>query len=628
MSTMSARFCRRPALAAYRLGWTSAARRRRPGWHLPVRPRPIVGESAHGYLVRVADGCGLESPSALWRALERHGRGTARGLRWSLRLHSEEWLRLRGPLPSYCRIPLDSPGLVDKDDLCHSTMRWCPTCLQESLHLRSAWTVKLVCACVRHQIYLAEDCPQCRQGQPLERSELAHCKCGFDLRRVIPCALTEHVALVQRCINGAVESNAADESFGLTAQQWLKALRTLAKVSASDGSRSTGQAANLHRLPNAVALASEMGTLLSDWPAGLFSHLSIVQSSAARAFSIQRTFGRFYKWLYVDLRAPCFQFLRDGFEAYLHEHWWGLVNERNRRLESSSRREHPRHSVKDLAERTGAAPSVIRQLHLGGWIDGDIVQLPSGREAWSMPAAAAVAVESCVKDGINLQEAAAILGIGKRRVRELAVANVIKPRVTARRGGSAWLLSRSEVTGLAQRCLQARSDTAADGDATVPLMHVLKAWRLVAGEFPLLVSAILAGEVRVAGQPSAEITLGGLSLTVSSARLWRARRQESDREWLSVEAASRVLHVKQEVGYQLVRCGLLESSTRGSDRRRQVHRSAIDLFSTRYVALSEIAQARDRSPRDILKNIKTLPVCGPTVDGVRQYFFLRKGIID
>lgn len=53
---------------------------------LPVRPRPHPGEWAYGYLVRVAEANGYESPRALWRGLGPRRTGSISSVRYALRL--------------------------------------------------------------------------------------------------------------------------------------------------------------------------------------------------------------------------------------------------------------------------------------------------------------------------------------------------------------------------------------------------------------------------------------------------------------------------------------------------------------------------------------------------------------
>ena len=58
----------------------------------------------------------------------------------------------------------------------------CSACLNESVHLRHAWSHCFVTACPKHQCKLIDQCPSCET--PLEniRTHIAQCDCGYDLR--------------------------------------------------------------------------------------------------------------------------------------------------------------------------------------------------------------------------------------------------------------------------------------------------------------------------------------------------------------------------------------------------------------------------------------------------------------
>ncbi len=598
-----------------------------------VRPRPIADESAYGFLVRLTQANGFQTPRTFWSSLRKHHDGSLESVLAMFSLQPAEWSRLQGTLPSYCGLPMALPTGLAPDDVCHVTMRWCPQCLQTAPHLRAIWSVKLVCSCVIHGSLLLDQCPACGAVQRFERADITRCMCGSRLSEVAAPVTSSEVALVQHHLDQALRTARPDSGFNLRPENWCKLLRLAARAQDNGSRHRSGQVPGLHRLPVSLALNAIVGELLKNWPDGLHAVLSRLQAGAPHSFSIPRTFGRMYKWLYADLQDGFFQFMREGFESYLNMHWWGLVCERNRRLRHTTRRMHQRQSVKAAASAAEATPSVVQQLHLAGWIDANVISLPSGRQAWSIPASEIPAITSQLNDGINLQEAAALLGLAKRRVRELIDAKLIIPRLRSREGAAAWLLSRSEIEALARHCsghcgaIKAPTMAAQAMGSSVRLNQVLKTWRLQEGEFPLLITAMLTGQICVAAGAVGHERLGELPLLVTSVKAWRQVRQAIHRELLSIDAASRLLGVKQEVGYQLVRAGLLESVADGVDQsRRVIPRTALKSFIERYVSLAELARAGQVSPRALLRRIQARPVCGPGIDGVRQYFFLQTDV--
>jgi hypothetical protein len=78
---------------------------------------------------------------------------------------------------------------------------------------------------------------------------------------------------------------------------------------------------------------------------------------------------------------------------------------------------------------------------------------------------------------------------------------------------------------------------------------------------------------------------------------------------------------KQQVAYALVHSGLINADLR--QRPIQIGREALESFQREYVSLAELAGTRRTSSRRMLLELEAVPVCGPGVDGCRQYFFRR-----
>jgi len=114
-------------------------------------------------------------------------------------------------------------------------------------------------------------------------------------------------------------------------------------------------------------------------------------------------------------------------------------------------------------------------------------------------------------------------------------------------------------------------------------------------------------------------------LDATQVRSWLAEHRIATNDWLSVDLAARVLGVKQQVAYELVAKGLLKT-TPCSSNARAISAAQLQAFKNQYVSLVEIATNWGRSPKWVFLNIEASPVCGPSIDGTRQYFFLRADV--
>lgn len=578
---------------------------------LLVRPRPIDGESKTGYLIRVARANGYEQPRQMQKVLR-----TIDGLCAALGLPVAEFSTLAGPYPSYWGANIFYGDLVVAD-FNHQLMRWCPLCLMESEHLRGPWILKLCCVCTVHSVPLHDCCPCCGEPQRLERSILAACGCGGKLAaaRVVPA--NEGVMRVCRVLQEAVAGQtAADGLPALSAAEWIRLTRYLGQFSETFQPACPGQVANLHRVETATVVMQGISQLLDNWPANFHAVLRAIHRKQEVTPSLRRAFSPIYRVLYAELKAPCFQFLRDAFEAYVHENWWGLVCKRNRSLRRETVESHPRLTLRNAAGQAGASPALVRHFIQGELITGMESELPSGRHFRSLHQNEVQRIGALAQEAMTLSETADLLALPEWRLRTLVATGVLVPMVPRSRAKSAtWLFSRASVLPLSRLTGTSQSES-----GVVLFKQILRNWRLRKGEFVAMVRAIESRELVLATpNPS---PLGEVLFNREQVHTWlRALRISAD-EWFSVDQAARILGVKQEVAYGLVARGFLPSTPTPSTVRG-ISASNLKTFQENYVSLVEFARLQRHSPRWVLKAIRAKPVTGPSVDGLRQYFFCR-----
>lgn len=578
---------------------------------LPVRPSPIEGESAIGFLIRVAAANGYEQPRHLQRAVRTLDR-----LCDALRMPVNGLTPLVGPFPSYWGGAELRTGLAAAD-YNHHLMRWCPLCLEESDHLRGQWFLKLCTVCTRHSAYLHDHCPSCGQPQRLERPSVSTCYCGNHLMAARITPASTPVTRLTQAIEDAIAGLAPTEGLPpLKASEWVRLAKYLGQFSESSQPKRPGQVANLHLLEVATTLMHGLSHLLDDWPTNFQAVLASIHRTQQATPSLRRAFSPIYRVLYVELNAPCFQFLRDAFETYLHENWWGLVCKRNRSLRPETVENHPRLTFKDAARQAGTSPAMVRHLAQGELIASMESPLPSGRRTRSIHQREVERLALIAQGMLTLADVAELLQLPERRIRELVSAGIVIPSVSkSSTGSAAWGFSRESVCSLS-----AVVGKVSPGAVAVAIKRILRTWRLRSNEFVALVHAVMSGQLRSTN--STPIPFGAICLAKEEAREWlRSFRLHGD-SWLSVDEAARILELKQQVAYELVAKGLLPS-VRTTSSVRQISASDLRTFQGNYVSLAELARVRQCSPRSLLAATNAVPVSGPSVDGARQYFFRR-----
>jgi hypothetical protein len=584
---------------------------------LPVRPRPVPGEAAIGFLKRVAKANGYERLRELQNAVK-----TFDGLCQALSLSMTERNALFGPYPSYWGQNELSKGLV-ATDFNHSLIRWCPLCLRESSYLRGQWMLKISCVCGRHSVWLHDRCPGCGARQQLERADFEQCTCGTWLAEAQSMEIvTKTLVGVSQAIEASISGKAALPGFPLLSmQEWLRLIRYLGQFSEVFQPAKPGKIARLHQLEIASALLLQVSWLLDQWPGNFHAVLQAIQRKSENQLSIRRTFGPMYRVLYTDLSAQCFQFVRDEFERYLHEHWPAVVCKRNRAFKPETIAVHPRMTLKQVSKKAGVAPSTVRHFIEAELISSGQIALPSGRQTCSIHRHNAAHIATLAKDCLTLGESARLLALPEGRVRQLIVGDLLKPLVSrAQNKAATWLISKRHVQELFFR-----GTGSSLGQPIVIVSHILKYWHLRQGEWIDLVQALSSHQLAPLGEQIELVPLGNVILNERKARLWLTEQRYASGASISVDEAAKRLGLKQQVVYDLVKLGLL-ATIRDDLPGRRVTQASIEDFRMHYISLAEYAKSLNRAPRWLLQTLPVKPISGPMIDGSRQYFFRRSDV--
>lgn len=582
---------------------------------LLVRPLPYPDEAITGYLGRLADSNGFFGLRELFRYVVELGEGDCkRGVALAVGLPQETVEGLVGPYPSYWNTAGNLAGLAVQD-FNQQTLRWCPSCLLEAPYLRTFWTLKLVCHCERHQTKLQERCPACGGAQSPVRSNFRSCLCGerLSVANELDAPTISEIKLLNR-LHFAFDGRYRNDAFEqLNSSAWVRLIRYLGQFEDGREPERPGQLGNLHDLDVAGRVFSRAAVLLDELPANFNRLLGSTLKNRPMSPSLRKSFGRLYRLVYRDLADPRFGFVREAFEAFINDSWWGTVCRRHRHLPATVHTHHPRLTLRQAADVLGIGKKTLKHLVEASVIEATEAKTTNGRTLATVHQAQLDLLGDLPASAMTLKDAASALALPERRLRELIDAGVIRPLLHRKEAkASRWLISMSEVGMLNEL-------PGLECGEGVTIKQVLKNWRLKPGEFPDLVCAILNGSVELL-QTDQQSAFGDRMCCRASLTTWRQLAVGAN-QTLSVEQAAKVLGVKQQVAYALVHSGLIRTDR--LHKPIQIGRDALETFQREYVSLAELARARRISPRRLLLEVKASPVCGPAVDGCRQYFFRR-----
>lgn len=473
----------------------------------------------------------------------------------------------------------------------HARVRLCPACLREARVWQTEWLAPDSFSCSVHRLWLADKCNKCWQDLRWSNVRYQHCRCGRDLRLLpqdpLPFALASGVDQMPRDVIDLVGTLSLH---GLDGKPGKKASRVdVASI--------------------ATRTVAGLGTL-GDTKAGIADLLDRIRVAPSSAGTVQ-------------LLNEAFPSLKRRIEALSDEVWRRrLLSALERFVEASATTPNP--IVGRNVECKESAPATVAQLAAS-------VGVTPTRLAKTLDRMIDGAVATRVTSGGRVRRV--VVGDQSKEIKE-ALAIILSCKAVGRRLGiSAKRVSVLQSEGLlapmtesgCQRFLACIPDAQFDRPPeTVELSEAL--CRLVrVDRTAALVQALLAGTVRCWRLTTASSEVASLAtwhVCRDEVKAWTCAAPEDD---LSVPQAAKALGVKQEVAYHLIRRGLLNSTVRRGPARREmaVPRFELQNFSRRYSQLSKLASGAGVGSRGAFEWAQAQGhriVCGPTIDGCRQYF--------
>ncbi len=411
---------------------------------LLVRPRPVVGESVHGFLLRVS------SANALWSL-------GAMKAEWADAMISQVGGRvhLRGPMTGHRHLARPDVGGLPSQYWNARRPRFCPLCLTESPVWRSLWELVFYTECHLHEGTLLDECSACCRPLSWRRGELLRCACGTDLRLAVSEKSSPASLKVSSDVAGAWRDGTAPVECcaeGLTIEELLRRTWFLGAY----GVRSSRRALKLSNLFDVgVARAIAEAAVLPEEgsPAPLFAWLDQVAGryGSTQSLRLTKRFGAFYKELFDPRWERALRDVREGFEQYVSERWSGQLAARNRRLSQDVRDRHLWVPLTQAAKELHWKMSRLRSAVERGVVRGHLVNHESGRTSGTIHRDDLARLRDEARDELTLLDVCARLRMGKKAVKAMVAANVLVPASgPSIDGRTIWKFKRRDVDALAR----------------------------------------------------------------------------------------------------------------------------------------------------------------------------------
>ena len=520
---------------------------------------------------------------------------------------------------------------ADCPDVAFRTWRYarhCPVCLRESGMWRDDWTLSFLPFCERHRVWLSDTCGRCRRRLAWNGMRLFHCRCGADLRDApaakVAMSVKQMIAVRSEC--GRASAHGPPQLAQLWPAQVARLIMAIGGTFAFPRTKRAKRKLSRSNLNECVKVTIAASQHLVPWPEAMREDLRrlLRQRERRRLASMSAVFAQLYRPLYKELTDPAFDFLRHELGKFAAEHWPEPVNRRHKL--ASSFDVTPRLPLAAAARQLGVrATTLVRLCGAAGIAIQSRSPRQGTRRARSLTTVDVERLREWRTTLVTVRTAASLLEVGRSRVRELIRAGEL-PGVCVR--ASEVRIERAAVLAWQARLVNV-AQPARRRKRLIELRFALQ-YLIPKGGFAPLVDLIAKRRLSTYVASERPNGLGSLLLDKSEVATHLGKAAEGP--WLTVPMAAKLLGLKQQVAYALVRRGHLPHSKRRHGVRRcvMVCRESLTNFSDNFVSAGQLAAASRTSARSIVCRLRQLgvePVSGPTVDGCRQVFYERQEVV-
>jgi hypothetical protein len=516
--------------------------------------------------------------------------------------------------------------------------RFCPQCLAESCYWKAEWELNFYDVCHHHQVWLVDQCSSCNGKLKWNRAQLNRCSCGsiLNAEQSKPCpANMAHIANVMsakilqqdnRTLPLLLQKTDVEQT-----QRMIRYLGNYMSLAAGKNPLKMRQAGDLNHSWPVTSLAAEV---IADWPTAFHHALTQLekQNRADGRPSLNEVFGQAYHYVFKALKEKPFEELKLQFELWINAAWKGGIAKRNKRLTSTLMKQASWVPASVACDFLGISHQRLDLLIREGTIEGETHISEKGRKFVMVRRDNLQQVKDHLFGLIDMTTAGKLLGIQKRRMRQLLTLVFADAKKLGTSASAPWAVSRLEVNRLLELSIDLEYVSIPD-EGCVSLGHVLRYWTWSNEDIAGLILSVKTKEIIPTNLLDSVSGIAAWNFKESELKNWKLKNQSGMGTWLTITQAANILGIKEQVAYELVSLGYLQSEVMPKQVKRgtRIRRSTIDAFNKDYIFATKIAEAMSCSPRKVINHLASFaiyPISGPQLDGARQVLYKHEEVIN
>ncbi len=516
--------------------------------------------------------------------------------------------------------------------------RFCPECLAEHGYWKVEWELNFYDVCHHHQVWLVDQCSSCGNKLTWQRSQLIRCSCGSILHaeqsKQCPTSMVDVASAISAKIlqlDTEILPDVLQKTDVEQTQRLVRYLGNYMSLAAGKNPLKMRQAGDLKHSWPVTTLAAEV---IADWPNAFHHALTQLekQNRADGRPSLNEVFGQAYHYVFKALKEKPFEELRHQFELWINAAWKGGIAKRNKRLTSTLMKEAAWVPASVACDFLGISHQRLALLIREGSIEGETHVSNKGRNFAMVRRDNLQQAKEHLFGLIDMTTARKLLGLQKRRMRQLLTLVFSDAKKLGTSPGAPWAVSRLEVNRLLELSLDVEYVSIPDEDS-VSLGHVMRYWAWSNEDIASLIFSVKSHEIIPINLLDSVSGIAAWNFKESELKNWKLKNQNGMGTWLTITQAANILGIKEQVAYELVSLGYLQSEVMPKQVKRgtRIRRSTIDQFNQKYIFATKIAEAMGCSPRKVINHLASFgknPISGPKLDGARQVLYIREDVID
>lgn len=561
-------------------------------------PRPAPTESLFGFVLRISESNGYETP---WHVFQIAGIGQDKmfaggmpverlaavlGMAAEDLAHLSLSERRRGGL-SHQLLGQSLGNAPGEAYLRYRQAVFCPACVQTEGHIDAVCSLTVTAACPVHRCRLLEQCPACSTPLNWLRPGLLTCPCGADLTNARTESVGESVAGLMQVLRNKVHGKSLVSEpnpcgFPLEYLEGVPLLHLirLALVLGKHQLLNEGGTSENHEETFMAA-----AHVLQQWPLGYHHFLRSsgerFRRDGAKGSGMRQQFEPLYRSLFKGRTwSGHARFLREELVNFGALHWGQAVV--NEKLFGIPRTGEARFVTKsEFARRHQLSKPALERLIAEGGISTN--SFAGGKSTRTLVDLEHTSSPGSSKSVVKVREAAAKVGLPVSVLQQLRERGVFATRP---RAGHKTSWHEEDVDTFISRGLSLKQSSP-DGLVTILVGDVMRLKMRSAAAKAEVLAAVFEGRIEVVGQQGG--TLADLLLfkwQVDS--LIRDQRSKLEEKCLSVLAAAKMTGLDWAVVASAVERGLLTACE--VDGARQIRASSVKEFNAQFVSLVSLSK--------------------------------------